>query len=102
MLGLSDVTRTSRVRSLTARELPLAVEVYLVYCRSVPFNHGFQTLVFEQVMMPWFLKHLVTRVSDPGFCANILLILELLFVIFLLFNGLYCLENYSYDYLCKI
>ena len=32
MLGLSDVTRTSRVRSLTARELPLAVEGYLVYC----------------------------------------------------------------------
>ena len=32
MLGLSDVTRTSRVRSLTDRELPLAVEGYLVYC----------------------------------------------------------------------
>ena len=34
MLGLSDVTRTSRVRSLTARELPLAVQGYLVYCTS--------------------------------------------------------------------
>ena len=32
MLGLSDVNQTSRVRSLTARELPLAVEGYLVYC----------------------------------------------------------------------
>ena len=32
MIGLSDITRTSRVRSLTARELPLAVEGYLVYC----------------------------------------------------------------------
>ena len=32
MLGLSGVTRTPRVRSLTARELPLAVEGYLVYC----------------------------------------------------------------------
>ena len=35
MLGLYDVTRTSRVRSLTARELPLAVEGYLVYCTLV-------------------------------------------------------------------
>ena len=32
MLGLSGVTRTPRVRSLIARELPLAVEGYLVYC----------------------------------------------------------------------
>ena len=32
MPGLSDVTRTSIVQSLTARELPLAVDVYLVYC----------------------------------------------------------------------
>ena len=31
MLDLSDVTRTSRVRSLTARELSIAVEVYLIY-----------------------------------------------------------------------
>ena len=30
---MSDVTWTSRVRSLTARELPLEVEGYLVYCR---------------------------------------------------------------------
>ena len=36
MLGLSDVTRTSRVQSLTARELPLAVEGYLVYCSVIP------------------------------------------------------------------
>ena len=35
MLGLSDITRTSRVRSLTARELPLAFEGYLVYCNPV-------------------------------------------------------------------
>ena len=35
MLVLSDVTRTSRVQSLTAREIPLAVEGYLVYYRSV-------------------------------------------------------------------
>ena len=34
MLGLFDVTRTSRVRSLTARKLPLAVEGYLVYCST--------------------------------------------------------------------
>ena len=32
MLGLSDVTQMSRVWSLTARELPLAVKGYLVYC----------------------------------------------------------------------
>ena len=35
MLGLSDVTQTSIVQSLTARELPLAVEGYMVYCRTV-------------------------------------------------------------------
>ena len=34
MLGLSGVTRMSRVRSLTARELPLSVEGYLVYCNT--------------------------------------------------------------------
>ena len=34
MIGLSDVTRTSIVRSLTARELPLAVEEYMVYCTN--------------------------------------------------------------------
>ena len=34
MLGLSDVARTSRVRSLTARELPVAGEGYLVYCNN--------------------------------------------------------------------
>ena len=33
LLGISDVTRTSIVRSLTARELPLAVERYMVYCK---------------------------------------------------------------------
>ena len=38
MIGLSDVTRTSRVRSLTARELPLEVEGYLVYCTTLT-NH---------------------------------------------------------------
>ena len=38
MLGLSDVTRTSRVRSLTARELPLAVEGYLFSAVPVIFN----------------------------------------------------------------
>ena len=32
MLGLSGVTQTPRLQSLTARELPLAVDVYLVYC----------------------------------------------------------------------
>ena len=32
MLGLSDVTRTSRLGSLTTKELPLVVEGYLVYC----------------------------------------------------------------------
>ena len=32
MLGLSDVTQTSIVRSLTSRELPLAVQRYMVYC----------------------------------------------------------------------
>ena len=31
---MSAVTRTSRVRSLTARELPLTFEGYLVYCRD--------------------------------------------------------------------
>ena len=36
MLGLSDVTLMSRVQSLTARELPLAVEGYLVYYISQP------------------------------------------------------------------
>ena len=37
MLGLSDVTQTSIVQSLTARELPLAVEGYMVYC-SLPLT----------------------------------------------------------------
>ena len=32
MLGLSDVTQMSIVQSLTARELPLSVERYMVYC----------------------------------------------------------------------
>ena len=45
MLGLSDVTRTSIVRSLTARELPLAVERYTVYYR---FNSG----SFPGICMP--------------------------------------------------
>ena len=36
MLGQSDLTRTSIVRSLTARELPLAVEGYMVHCREDP------------------------------------------------------------------
>ena len=35
---MSDVTRTSILRSLTARELPLAVEGYMVYCRNYDFK----------------------------------------------------------------
>ena len=42
MLVLSDVTRTSIVRSLTDRELPLAVEGYMVYCR------GYVVKIFNQ------------------------------------------------------
>ena len=38
MLGLSDVTRTSILQSLTARELPLAVEGYMVYCSTAAFG----------------------------------------------------------------
>ena len=47
MLGLSDVTRTSIVRSLTARELPPAVERYMVYCRMPKYN-GSGATIFEE------------------------------------------------------
>ena len=40
MLGLSDVTRTSIVRSLTARELPLTVEGYMVYCKGEEYYNN--------------------------------------------------------------
>ena len=36
----------SRVRSLTARELPLAVEGYLVYCRSISLTFPMSYLAF--------------------------------------------------------
>ena len=60
MLGLSDFTRTSRVRSLTARELPLAVEGYLVYCRSIVILQEWRvevfigTIVSDLVLMVYF------------------------------------------------
>ena len=40
MLGLSDVTRTSTVRSLTARGLPLTVEGYMVYCKGEAYYNN--------------------------------------------------------------
>ena len=45
MLGLSEVTRTSRVRSLTAREIPLSVEGYLVYCKEFNNWRGISIMV---------------------------------------------------------
>ena len=49
MLGLSYVNQTSRVQSLTARELPKAVEGYLVYCRFVKCLGTLELLVFFEL-----------------------------------------------------
>ena len=48
MLSLSDVTRTFILQSLTARELPLSVEGYMVYCNS--FDDEFNRKIVSQYM----------------------------------------------------
>ena len=54
MLGLFGVTRTPRVQSLTAREIPLAVEGYLVYCIcSFPRIDWFLDRLFSDDWSVW-------------------------------------------------
>ena len=71
MLGLSDVTRTSRVRSLTARELPIAVEGYLVYCTCPPVHVDIQEYKIQKTNVDQIKENLMKRKTSVWY-KNIL------------------------------
>ena len=65
MLVLSGVTQTSIVWSLTARELPLSVERYMVYCTcakiTTPLKVVSITIVYRWILLRGFCFHILNR-----------------------------------------